>query len=219
MDLFLFFYGFLIEYIILFFFVLIIVVFFYELGYFVVVCWCNVKVDVFFIGFGKEIVGWNDKCGICWKILLILFGGYVKFVGDENVVSVLDWDLIVSMSDEDCKIVFIVKLVWQCVVIVVVGFVVNFIFVVVIFVLIYMIYGKFEFLFVVLLVIEGLVVEDVGIVEGDCILLINGKLFFYFEDLKWIVCYNFDQFLVLGIECGGSEIMVIVILVWVDDVN
>jgi len=44
-------------------FVLTIVVFFHELGHFLVGRWCGVKVEAFSIGFGKEIVGFNDRHG------------------------------------------------------------------------------------------------------------------------------------------------------------
>lgn len=219
MDLLLSLYGFLIEYIIPFLFVLTIVVFFHELGHFAVARWCNVKVDAFSIGFGKEIVGWNDRRGTRWKISLIPLGGYVKFAGDENAASVPDRDLIAGMSEEDRKTAFMAKPVWQRAAIVAAGPIANFILAVVIFASIYMIYGKPELLPVVSSVIEGSAAEDAGIVEGDRILSINGKPLSYFEDLKWTVRHNPDQPLVLGIERGGSEITATVIPAWVDDVN
>ena len=42
-------------------FVITVVVFFHELGHFLVARACGVKVDVFSIGFGKEIFGWSDR--------------------------------------------------------------------------------------------------------------------------------------------------------------
>ena len=41
--------------------------------------------QIFLIGFGKEIFGFNDKNGTRWKFCLIPLGGYVKFFGDRNV--------------------------------------------------------------------------------------------------------------------------------------
>ena len=71
-------------------FVLTIVVFFHELGHFLVARWCGVRVQVFSIGFGRELFGFNDRHGTRWKLAAIPLGGYVKFLGDENAASVPD---------------------------------------------------------------------------------------------------------------------------------
>ena len=38
-----------------------IIVFIHELGHFMVARWCGVAVEVFSIGFGREIFGWNGS--------------------------------------------------------------------------------------------------------------------------------------------------------------
>jgi len=43
-----------------------------------------VKVLTFSLGFGPELVGFNDRHGTRWKISAIPLGGYVKFFGDES---------------------------------------------------------------------------------------------------------------------------------------
>ena len=63
-----------VAYIIPFLFVLSLVVFFHELGHFLVARWCGVRVLVFSIGFGPEIVGFNDRHGTRWKISAIPLG-------------------------------------------------------------------------------------------------------------------------------------------------
>ncbi len=45
-----------------------VVVFFHELGHFLVARWCGVKVLTFSVGFGPEIVGFNDRYGTRWKL-------------------------------------------------------------------------------------------------------------------------------------------------------
>src|SRR3954454_11828530 len=79
-------------------FVLTLVVFFHELGHFLVARWCGVRVLVFSVGFGPEIVGFNDRHGTRWKISAIPLGGYVKFFGDENAASVPDQATLASMT-------------------------------------------------------------------------------------------------------------------------
>ena len=71
-------------------FALSVVVFFHELGHFLVARWCGVRVLVFSIGFGPELIGFDDRHGTRWKISAIPLGGYVKFFGDDNAASVPD---------------------------------------------------------------------------------------------------------------------------------
>ena len=67
-----------------------VVVFFHELGHFLVARWCGVRVLTFSVGFGPELVGFNDRYGTRWKLSAIPLGGYVKFFGDDNAASVPD---------------------------------------------------------------------------------------------------------------------------------
>ncbi len=89
------------SYIVPFLFVLTIVVFFHELGHFLVARWCGVRVLTFSVGFGPELIGFNDRHGTRWKISAIPLGGYVKFFGDENAASVPDQAEIAQMSEAD----------------------------------------------------------------------------------------------------------------------
>src|ERR1700737_4582618 len=97
----------LIGYIISFLFVLTIVVFFHELGHFLVARWTDVKVLTFSLGFGPELLGFNDRHGTRWKISAIPLGGYVKFFGDDNAASVPDQAAIAGMTEEERRNSFI----------------------------------------------------------------------------------------------------------------
>ncbi len=57
-------------------------VFVHELGHYVAAIKNRVNVEIFSIGFGKEIFGFNDKKGTRWKFCLLPFGGYVKMQGE-----------------------------------------------------------------------------------------------------------------------------------------
>src|SRR5437879_6039 len=96
----------LVGYIIPFLLVLTIVVFFHELGHFLIARACGIKILVFSIGFGPELVGFDDRYGTRWKISAIPLGGYVKFFGDENAASVPDAAAITQMSEPDRKVSF-----------------------------------------------------------------------------------------------------------------
>jgi len=74
----------LIGYAVPFLFVLTIVVFFHELGHFLVARWAGVRVLTFSLGFGPELVGFNDRHGTRWKISAVPLGGYVKMAGEQG---------------------------------------------------------------------------------------------------------------------------------------
>ena len=67
--------------------ILTILVFVHELGHYSIARLNGVKVEVFSIGFGKELFGFNDKSGTRWKFSLVPLGGYVKMHGDEDEAS------------------------------------------------------------------------------------------------------------------------------------
>ena len=79
-------------------FVITVVVFFHELGHFAVARYFGVKVDVFSIGFGREIVGFHDSKGTRWKISWLPLGGYVKFSGDADPSSRSDPVVLKNMD-------------------------------------------------------------------------------------------------------------------------
>src|SRR3954471_7926424 len=91
----------LIVYLVPFLFVLTIVVFFHELGHFLVARWAGVKVLTFSLGFGPELVGFDDRHGTRWKISAIPLGGYVKFFGDDSEASTPSSDALAGMSEEE----------------------------------------------------------------------------------------------------------------------
>src|ERR1043165_4561846 len=120
-------------YVIPFLFVLTIVVFFHELGHFLIARWCKVRVLTFSIGFGPELIGFNDRHGTRWKISAIPLGGYVKFFGDDNAASVPDAETLNQMSEEEKRDSFFFKRVPQRAAIVAAGPIANFLLAIVIF--------------------------------------------------------------------------------------
>src|SRR3984957_20041520 len=131
-----------IGYIIPFLFVLTIVVFFHELGHFLVARWAGVKVLTFSLGFGPELVGFNDRHGTRWKISAIPLGGYVKFFGDDGEASTPDLEKLGNMSAEEQADSFHHKKAGPRAAIVAAGPIANFLLAIVIFAVISLYFGK-----------------------------------------------------------------------------
>src|SRR5437868_3894876 len=132
----------LIGYIIPFLFVLTIVVFFHELGHFLVARWAGVRVLTFSLGFGPELIGFNDAKGTRWKISAVPLGGYVKFFGDENEASAPSAASLAAMAPEDRKVSFHHQKVFPRAAIVAAGPIANFLLAIVIFAGLFTFFGK-----------------------------------------------------------------------------
>ena len=122
---------------------ILVVVFIHEYGHYYFAKKYGVGITDFSIGFGKEIFGWNDKSGTRWKICWIPLGGYVKFFGDRNVFSQADQEKIIAKYNEkDREKLFVLKPLYQRVLIVFGGPLANFLLALVIFFSIYTFVGK-----------------------------------------------------------------------------
>lgn len=67
--------------------VLTMVVFVHEWGHYIVARLSGVRVDVFSVGFGREVFGWTAKDGTRWRIGCVPIGGYVRMFGDDDPFS------------------------------------------------------------------------------------------------------------------------------------
>ena len=122
---------------------ILVVVFIHEYGHYYFAKKYGVGVTDFSIGFGKELIGWNDKSGTRWKICLIPLGGYVKFFGDRNVFSQADQEeLLKKYNKEDQEKLFVTKPLYQRSLIVAGGPIANCVLAIFIFLFIYMFAGK-----------------------------------------------------------------------------
>jgi regulator of sigma E protease len=195
--------GGLVGYIVPFLFVLTIVVFFHELGHFLVARWCGVKVVAFSIGFGPEIIGFNDRYGTRWKIAAVPLGGYVKFFGDDNAASVPDHEVAAGMSEAEKKDSFIHKPVGSRAAVVAAGPIANFVLAIAIFAGIFMIVGKQTTTARVDAVQPGSAAQSAGFQPGDLVLAINSSKIESFSDMQRIVSINAGEPLDVVVERGG----------------
>lgn len=183
-----------------------IIVFIHEYGHFQVARWCGVTVEVFSIGFGREITGWNDRHGTRWKLCWIPLGGYVKFRGDANAAS--------QPGAADAENVpydpgnFHQKPVWQRAAVVVAGPLANFLLAFVIFAATFMFVGEPVIEPRVGEVTKGSAAERAGLQAGDIILQIDGQAIERFGDLQKAVMMRPEEQLVLMIDRAGSQMLI-----------
>ena len=131
------------SYIVPFLILILVVVFIHEYGHYYFARKYGVGVTDFSIGFGKELFGWNDTHGTRWKVCAIPLGGYVKFFGDRNVYSQADHEEILEKyNEEERDKLFILKPLYQRVLIVFGGPLANFLLALAIFFCIYTFVGK-----------------------------------------------------------------------------
>src|SRR5271156_6238641 len=179
--------GGVVGYLMPFLFVLSLVVFFHELGHFLIARWCGVRILVFSIGFGPELVGFNDRYGTRWKIAAIPLGGYVKFFGDENAASVPDTEHLAAMDDGEKSQSFFFQPVFKRAAIVVAGPMANFLLAIIIFAAIFMLYGKQTMSARVDAVQPDSAAVAAGFQPGDMVVAIDGRAIDNFADMQRIV--------------------------------
>src|SRR5713101_852867 len=193
-------------YIIPFLFVLTIVVFFHELGHFLVARWAGVKVLTFSLGFGPELVGFDDRHGTRWKISAVPLGGYVKFFGDESEASTPSSETLSSMTEEEREGSFHHKKVGPRAAIAAAGPIANFILAIVIFTCLFTFFGKPSTTARVDKVEVGSAAEKAGFQVGDVVTAIDGKTIESFSDMQRIVGVLAGEPLSFTIKRGDSTV-------------
>src|ERR1700750_2069141 len=168
-------------------FVLSIVVFFHELGHFLVARWAGVKVLTFSLGFGPELVGFNDRHGTRWKISAFPLGGYVKFFGDDTEASTPSVEALANMTAEERAGSFHHKKVGPRAAIVAAGPIANFILAIVIFTCLFTFFGKPSTSARVGGVVADRAAGAAGFKSGDVVVQIDGKPIESFADMQRIV--------------------------------
>ena len=193
-------------YLIPFLFVLTIVVFFHELGHFVVARWVGVNVLTFSLGFGPELVGFNDRHGTRWKISAVPLGGYVKFYGDDSEASTPSSDALANMSEEERAGSFHHKKVGSRAAIVAAGPIANFILAIVIFAGLFTFLGKPSTTARVDKVEAGSAAAAAGFQVGDIVTTIDGTAIDSFSDMQRIVGVRAGEKLTFTVKRGNSTV-------------
>lgn len=193
------------NYIVVFLLVLTVVVFVHELGHYLVARWAGVRVEVFSVGFGRELWGWTTKSGTRWRISLLPLGGYVKMFGEQMP----DGDSPEpALTPEQQAGSFQHKTVGQRAAIVAAGPFANFAFGILLLAGMFMMYGQPTTPPVIGMVQENSAAAEAGLQPGDRILRIGDESVSTFQDIQQIVRLRIGETLPMTVLRDGSEVQV-----------
>ncbi|MDC9824633.1 RIP metalloprotease RseP [Devosia sp. ZB163] len=194
----------LLSYVVPFLVVLTIIVFVHEMGHYLVARWNGIAVQAFSIGFGPELIGFNDRSGTRWRLSAIPLGGYVRFVGDMNAASVPDPEVIERAGPELREQLFVNKNVWQRIAVVVAGPIANIIFTLLVLYALLLGYGRYTLPPVVGNIGPWSPAMAAGLSEGDRILSVDGYKVRGFEDFQRLVATAPERTISIVLDRDGE---------------
>ena len=186
-------------------FILSVIVFIHEMGHYLIARYNGVRIDVFSIGFGPELFGWNDSTGTRWKVSLLPLGGYVKMFGDADASSKPGEDTP-QMSPEERELSFYHKRLGQRTAIVFAGPAANFILAVFILAVMFATVGQRITPALISIVQPDGAAAEAGMIPGDRITAIDETPIERFEMVQRIVRASVGETLVFTIERDGQVI-------------
>jgi regulator of sigma E protease len=192
------------SYLVPFVFVLATIVFFHELGHFLVARWCGVEVTAFSLGFGPELFGITDRHGTRWKVCAVPLGGFVKFLGDQNVVSLGDSADSLGADVQERRATFVGASVSRRLAIVAAGPIASFLLAVCIFSGQFMLFGREVTLARVADVKPDSPAATAGFLPGDIVIAVDNLKIDGFDELIRLVSVSQGQILKITIDRQGS---------------
>jgi len=180
-------------------------VFIHELGHYLVGRWFGVGAEEFSIGFGREIVGWNDRRGTRWKVGWLPLGGYVRFVGDMNPASAPaagGEDVPEELRSQS----FHHKPVWQRFLVVLAGPMANFLLAILIFAGFFATFGVPRTPNTIAAVQTGGAADAAGLEPGDRLISVAGRNTQSFEEIFAVVVLRPDEEVSLTVDRDGRQL-------------
>jgi len=184
--------------------VITVVVFVHELGHFLVARWVGVRIEVFSIGFGRELFGFYDRHGTRWKFCLLPLGGYVKMFGEADELLEVDGTTRPLTHTERSQSFFHKSLARRSAV-VIAGPVANYIFAIVVLAVMFMTYGQPFTAPIIGEVNPESAAERAGLEVGDRIVSIDGQPMERFEDIAAIIQFGLGEPVDLVYERDGAQ--------------
>ncbi|MGN6538742.1 MAG: RIP metalloprotease RseP [Mesorhizobium sp.] len=201
--------GILIGTLVPFLFVLTVVVFVHEMGHYLVGRACGIGVNAFSIGFGPELIGFNDRRGTRWKLCAIPLGGYVKFVGDMNATSSPTSPETAALSEAERKVAFHTQPVWKRAATVFAGPLFNFLLTIAVFAVLFAAYGRYVAEPMVASVTADSPAAEAGIMPGDRFVSVDGEKVETFADVQRLVSGRAGDAITFVMLRDGKEVTVV----------
>lgn len=181
------------------------VVFVHEFGHYWVARRCGVRVEVFSIGFGRELFGYTARNGTRWKLGLVPLGGYVRFYGDDGPTS-QKTSHIERMTPEDRAVCFHYKPLAQRAAVVAAGPWANFVLAIVLYTALFMTAGRPITPAIIDQVLPDSVALEAGFLPGDHVVRIDDAEIERFEELREIVMFGPGVPMKMGVIRDNTEI-------------
>ncbi|MCO5146808.1 MAG: RIP metalloprotease [Aquamicrobium sp.] len=176
------------------------------MGHYLVGRWCGIGVREFSVGFGPELVGFNDRRGTRWKLSAIPLGGYVKFVGDMSVASDPSSQEDAGLSAQERRTAFHLQPVWKRAATVFAGPAFNFLLTIAVFAVMFSIYGRMISEPMVAEVRAGSPAEAAGFQPGDRFVTVDGTRVYTFGDVQRLVSGRAGDPIVFVMARGEEEV-------------
>jgi regulator of sigma E protease len=190
--------------------VLTVIVFVHEMGHYLVARWNGIAIQTFSLGFGPELVGFNDRHGTRWKLSAIPLGGYVRFVGDMNAASMPDPEAVAALPPEERKHLFVNKNVWQRFAVVAAGPAANLLFTFLVLYALLLGYGRYTIPPVIGEVVSGSIAAEGGLLPGDTVVSVDGFDVHGFEDFQRLIATAPGRAVTIVLERDGAPQTIVI---------
>jgi regulator of sigma E protease len=181
------------------------------MGHYLVARWNGIAIHTFSLGFGPELIGFNDRNGTRWRLSAIPLGGYVRFVGDMNATSMPDPEAAASMPPEIQPYLFVNKNVWQRIAVVAAGPLANVIFTFLVLYALLLGYGRYTIPPVISEVLAGGVAAEAGMLAGDEVVSVDGFHVSGFSDFQRLISTAPGRAVTVVFERTGEERTVVLV--------
>lgn len=181
------------------------IVFVHEMGHYLVARWNGIAIHTFSLGFGPELIGFNDRVGTRWRVSAIPLGGYVRFVGDMNPAGQADPEIEDKIDPALRPRLFVNQNVWRRIAVVAAGPAANVIFTFLVLYALLLGYGRYTLPPTIDEVVPGSVAAEAGLEAGDRILSVDGFRVRGFEDFQRLVATAPERAVTVILQRDGAE--------------
>jgi regulator of sigma E protease len=194
-------------YFLAFFIIINVVVIVHEYGHYWVAKKVGVKIEVFSVGMGPEVCGFNDKDGTRWRLSLFPIGGYVMMLGDADASSTTaNKEVLANLTEEEKNQTIESKSNWEKIAVAFAGPFANYLYAFVVLFFVGAFAGIPVYEPAVGEVVAKSAAEKGGIISGDRIIAIDGvEVKKYREIIKNILDSKRDKISFL-IERSGRRL-------------